>query len=271
MEQFRKSVNLSRSSSLGSRCTRFLVPKTKSQIMNSNLGENENFRCFNQKTSQFDKILNEFISKIEKSSEISNNDIKEESHKLVSGSIVSDDSATLVSKWLERINKAHYTHEFLFNGYDDINFITNIMSLEDLDNMGITSEQDVDDIIHSFESLPNPPQIDIESSEAFDATYLLNLCNLDLYLDTFIEQGYSTYDKISTLDTFTISVVLDVQYLGHRKRLMYYIDDALSRFEQKSQNDSFEELRTQATKFSEDNEPLDLKDSNKSSSTSSIE
>ncbi|KAF0992552.1 hypothetical protein HZS_1109 [Henneguya salminicola] len=211
--------------------------------------EKEKFKNLTEGLSEFDKDLNYLLHSISQDFSVESTDNKSNAHfveekantsnKVDSENIPHCDSNYLICKWLEEIGKAHFSHEFLFNGFDDIKYIKNILAPEDLDNLGIYDEKEVNIIIQSIDLLPNPPLINISDPNDFTAKYLLNLCDLDIYYESFVEQGYMNFNKISKLSYLSLIVVdkyskyiqvFNIQYVGHRKRLMYYIDEAVNLF-----------------------------------------
>ncbi|KII75060.1 Ankyrin repeat and SAM domain-containing protein 1A [Thelohanellus kitauei] len=185
-----------------------------------------------QEIDDFDLVLNQFLEEIDKDDMTATvpstgldleADLIESSEGEESDTSEHVDTENKVYIWLKEIKMQFYGHDFLHHGYDDINFINEILEKEDLETIGVYNGQDICHILKCTEKLPKPPELDIENGKSLTTEDFLKHCNLSSYINSFISQGYDTFDTIKKLDKTSLLFLMDIKCIGHRKRICYYV------------------------------------------------
>ncbi|XP_063913251.1 ankyrin repeat and SAM domain-containing protein 1A isoform X2 [Zophobas morio] len=134
-------------------------------------------------------------------------------------------NADSVEKWLQTLGMADYVGLFMSNGFDDVNFLNGVIEDTDLSEMGITSELERQIILDAVKRLPlkihnQTISNNNNNNEQNSVQSWLNRIHLDQYYDTFNKHLYHDMERIKRIWDVELSAVLDIDKIGHRKRIL---------------------------------------------------
>ncbi|XP_070505854.1 ankyrin repeat and sterile alpha motif domain-containing protein 1B-like isoform X2 [Chironomus tepperi] len=141
-----------------------------------------------------------------------------------------DENLTPLKKWLVDINLEHLEEQLNENGYDNLDYLNGLITNEnDLEICGI-SEKDRHVLLNEILKLPKPPTL-LESNKnnklnnnqhpILTADQWLASIHLDEYVDVFKKHLYIDMEKIYTIWDIELQAVLEINKIGHRKRILY--------------------------------------------------
>ncbi|XP_018335767.1 ankyrin repeat and SAM domain-containing protein 1A-like isoform X2 [Agrilus planipennis] len=141
----------------------------------------------------------------------------------VSQNSVNPACARSVDEWLKSLDMNNYVKLFIEKGFDEIDFLNGILSESDLIEMGITSELDRQLILDSCKDLPlkvyeKCPSNNNNAEETVDQW--LKRIYLEQYSETFAKHLYHDMERIKRIWDVELSAVLDIEKIGHRKRIL---------------------------------------------------
>lgn len=104
------------------------------------------------------------------------------------------------------------------------------MELNDLTELNINNTNDQSVILENCKNLPLVPKL---SSKEDDQKCLsikswLNSLNLAQYEDRFVENGFIDMEKVRKIWEVELNCVLDINKLGHRKRILASLGETIS-------------------------------------------
>nr|XP_022903921.1 ankyrin repeat and sterile alpha motif domain-containing protein 1B-like isoform X1 [Onthophagus taurus] len=131
-----------------------------------------------------------------------------------------------VEKWLQSIGMGDYVGLFISNGYDDLDFLNGVLEESDLQDMGISIDIERQLILNSSKHLPikineRPQTINNNMNEQPDSVdNWLRRIHLEQYSETFAKHLYHDMERIKRIWDVELSAVLDIEKIGHRKRIL---------------------------------------------------
>ncbi|KAL9955552.1 hypothetical protein ACROYT_G036890 [Oculina patagonica] len=150
--------------------------------------------------------------------------------------IVDAGKADTVAGWLKALDLGQYESSMMANGFDDINFLNGVLEDDDLLDIGIVDFSHRRTIMEALKSLPvclrlsDPALTKPESLEDW-----LNLLCLSEYFDVFQHNGFTSMERIHMLWEVELTSVLEVNSLGHRKRILASLKEDVKEPERKEQ------------------------------------
>lgn len=153
---------------------------------------------------------------------------------------LSNDAVNTVEKWLQSLEMGEYAGLFMASGFDDINFLVSrslyyrrgfiiflkkgVLEESDLKDMGITSEAERQTIIEASKQLPNKLSDQSNNNNNGDQNDTvdnwLKRIHLEQYSETFAKHLYHDMARIKRIWDVELSAVLDIEKIGHRKRIL---------------------------------------------------
>ncbi|XP_060532454.1 ankyrin repeat and sterile alpha motif domain-containing protein 1B-like isoform X2 [Cylas formicarius] len=133
--------------------------------------------------------------------------------------------AVSVEKWLQGLGMGEYAGLFTSAGFDDIGFLNGVLEETDLTDMGVSSQSDREIIINAIKHLPlkvhEPLPTNCNNNNEQNSVKLwLKKINLDHYYETFDKHLYHDMERIKRIWDVELSAVLDIDKIGHRKRIL---------------------------------------------------
>ncbi|KAH0999090.1 hypothetical protein HUJ04_003315, partial [Dendroctonus ponderosae] len=128
-----------------------------------------------------------------------------------------------VENWLDGIGLVDYADRFISNGFDDVGFLNGVLEENNLVDMGIASKEDRLSLLEAVKQLPLKTHIQTpggSNSEQSTVKLWLKRIRLDQYFDTFNKHLYHDMDRIKRIWDVELSAVLDIEKIGHRKRIL---------------------------------------------------
>ncbi|KRT86452.1 Sterile alpha motif containing protein [Oryctes borbonicus] len=131
-----------------------------------------------------------------------------------------------VERWLQSLDMSDYASLFVNNGFDDLDFLNGILEENDLKEIGISSELERQIILDACKHLPfkvneqsqcNNNNLN-EQSDSVDSW--LRRIHLEQYSETFAKHLYHDMERIKRIWDVELSAVLDIEKIGHRKRIL---------------------------------------------------
>lgn len=134
--------------------------------------------------------------------------------------------AETVPGWLKALDLGQYESSMMANGFDDIRFLNGVIEDEDLLQMGIVDFAHRRTIMEALKSLPSCPRLsDPAINKPESLKEWLELLCLSEYFDVFQHNGFTSMDRIHMLWEVELTSVLEVNSLGHRKRILTSIKE----------------------------------------------
>ncbi|RWS29517.1 ankyrin repeat and SAM domain-containing protein 1A-like protein [Leptotrombidium deliense] len=170
----------------------------------------------NKEWAEIENIMASFGSGLEK--EIVFSDEEKDSKEAFSKS---------VKDWLLELSLEKYTDLFFVNGFDDLNFMgPNVMEDSDLQDIGIESEEQRKKLLESAKYFPVLKQL--EKDAVLTVDQWLHSLHLDEYMSRFQENGYIDMSKVRSIWDIELNAVLEINKIGHRKRILCSLGERLS-------------------------------------------
>ncbi|XP_017779246.1 PREDICTED: uncharacterized protein LOC108564669 isoform X2 [Nicrophorus vespilloides] len=136
-----------------------------------------------------------------------------------------NESPMTIESWLQSLEMMDYGGLFAINGFDDVNFLNEVLDDNDLKDMGISSELERRIILDGCKQLPvkinerGSCNNNInESKETVDGW--LKRIHLEQYSETFAKHLYLDMERVKRIWDVELSAVLDIEKVGHRKRIL---------------------------------------------------
>ncbi|XP_050299120.1 ankyrin repeat and SAM domain-containing protein 1A-like [Anthonomus grandis grandis] len=137
---------------------------------------------------------------------------------------LSNVSEVTVEKWLDGFGMREYAGLFMANGFDDLGFLNGVIEENDLTDMGISSKDDRTKILEAVKQLPLKIHNQIANCNNNNEQNLVKVwlkkINLAQYQDTFDKHLYHDMERIKRIWDVELSAVLDIEKVGHRKRIL---------------------------------------------------
>ncbi|XP_013772275.1 ankyrin repeat and SAM domain-containing protein 1A-like isoform X2 [Limulus polyphemus] len=129
-----------------------------------------------------------------------------------------------VEEWLIYLGLSHYENLLINNGFDDMEFMGgNIVEDEDLKNIGISNKEQREEILDYCKKL-RPIQPIVKDEEKIrmpeSVKQWLKSLHLEMYYDTLQKNGYTDMKKVLNISEVELNTVLEINKLGHQKRIM---------------------------------------------------
>ncbi|CAF0722188.1 unnamed protein product [Brachionus calyciflorus] len=113
-----------------------------------------------------------------------------------------------LSEYLGKLNLSKYEFKFLTNGYDDLAFLNNVLTLQDLIQIGIEDYNDIFTILNEVKKLPSKiRRIANESIQFNSVSEWLNYLNLNEYLSNFTDNNVINMEMAKSLWEIELSTV----------------------------------------------------------------
>ncbi|XP_066146580.1 ankyrin repeat and SAM domain-containing protein 1A-like [Euwallacea fornicatus] len=126
-----------------------------------------------------------------------------------------------VEKWLQSIGMGDYVGLFMSNGFDNVGFLNGVIEESDLIDMGITSKEERSAMLEAIKQLPlKVNQIGSSNKDQNTVRLWLRRIHLEHYFDTFNKHLYHDMERIKRIWDVELSAVLDIDKIGHRKRIL---------------------------------------------------
>lgn len=104
-----------------------------------------------------------------------------------------------------------------------------MLELTDLKELNITSINDQSVILENCKNLPIVPKLSSgTNSSPSSIKEWLNSLSLSQYEERFIENGFTDMEKVRKIWEVELNCVLDINKLGHRKRILASLGETIS-------------------------------------------
>lgn len=130
--------------------------------------------------------------------------------------------ADSVPAWLKALDLGQYESLMMANGFDNIHFLNGVMDDEDLLKIGIVDFSHRRTIMEAMKSLPACPRLSDLAATAKPESLRdwLNLICLLEYFPVFQQNGFDSMERLHMLWEVELTSVLEINSLGHRKRIL---------------------------------------------------
>ena len=123
----------------------------------------------------------------------------------------------LMGEWLTKLQHQELQKLLELNGWDNINFIKDILTEEDMFVMGITNDLVRSKLLKSIER--DLPEFRHRKQPIKPEDWLDDL-DLSCYQDAFLSNNISTMSRVLEIWEVELTSILVIEPIGHRKRLM---------------------------------------------------
>ncbi|XP_067125095.1 ankyrin repeat and SAM domain-containing protein 1A isoform X2 [Centruroides vittatus] len=134
-----------------------------------------------------------------------------------------------VREWLESLDMAEYENLLMENGFDDVDFLgSTTLDDRDLIEIGVLAENHRQKILNSAKDFPNLLPIGRGEGKAGIPNSIeqwLRSLNLESYVNVFAENEFTELDKLTTLTNEDLLLILKIEKMGHRKRILASLGD----------------------------------------------
>lgn len=129
--------------------------------------------------------------------------------------------ADSVPGWLKALDLGQYESSMMANGFDDIHFLNGVIEDDDLLQIGIVDFSHRRTIMEALKFLPACPRLsDLDTTKPDSLKDWLELICLSEYFDVFYHNGFNSMERLHMLWEVELTSVLEVNSLGHRKRIL---------------------------------------------------
>lgn len=132
---------------------------------------------------------------------------------------------THLDTWLAAYDLEHLEAKLVEHGFDDVNFINNILEEADLPVIGIPEENRAK-LMEAVACLPVAQSLtsmhDNNNSSLTVDQWLQNI-RLEEYMEIFRKHLYKEMDRICRVWEIELQAVLEITKLGHRKRILHSV------------------------------------------------
>ncbi|XP_012145707.1 ankyrin repeat and SAM domain-containing protein 1A isoform X3 [Megachile rotundata] len=135
--------------------------------------------------------------------------------------------STSVGQWLSTLGLADYETLFINYGFDDLDFINGVLDEADLNDMGITSDQERAVIMDAVDLLNK--RVDKRSGNSQSVDEWLKTIHLENYAETFKKHLYTDMDRVRRVWEVELAAVLEIQKPAHRKRILASVSGSSAR------------------------------------------
>lgn len=136
-----------------------------------------------------------------------------------------------VREWLESLDMGEYENLLMENGFDDVDFLgSTTLDDRDLIEIGVLAENHRQKILNSAKDFPNLLPIGRGEGKAGIPNSIeqwLRSLNLENYVNVFGENGFTELDKLTSLTNEDLLLILKIDKMGHRKRILASLGDRL--------------------------------------------
>ncbi|XP_054153272.1 ankyrin repeat and SAM domain-containing protein 1A-like isoform X2 [Oppia nitens] len=161
-----------------------------------------------------------------------------------------------VEEWLSRIGLSEYSNLLIVNGFDNVLYMgSNVMDDTDLLEIGVTNASHRDRILlEAKQRLPIVRQLTADDVQQVSVDqWLLSLKLYDSYGQSFAENGYTEMSRVRNLWEVELNTVLEINRLGHRKRILASLGERLRLIEDLGLDDlDFDKLNLNISQLSVD-------------------
>ncbi|XP_013409625.1 ankyrin repeat and sterile alpha motif domain-containing protein 1B isoform X2 [Lingula anatina] len=125
-----------------------------------------------------------------------------------------------VGDWLQDMGLGQYENTMVANGFDDMDFLGGtIIEDQDLIEIGITNQEHRDRIVEAAKTLTPIRPIGSKKLPLSVEEWLSSL-RLQEYTETFLNNGFTSMDRVRKIWVLELDTVLGITTLGHRKRIL---------------------------------------------------